>query len=225
MSYQSFKSAWIGKRVDYDKVEAFQCVDLIKQYVAQEFGLKPSNWGNAINYWHNTPLALLVKFDKLATNQARSGDIVIFKGINGSPYGHIGISDGNSGPLTITTLEQNGATGGGSGTGGDAIRLRAIPIWRVVGVLRPKTAQPAPGAMPGINSSIQLLPGTTRTVFKPGTTTVAKTIYAADGSYVYFVRGYDSAYPNRILISSAGTSCALALYYTNGVKIDGWKQL
>jgi hypothetical protein len=225
MSYQTFKNQWLGKRIDFDRVAGYQCVDLIKQYLASEFGLTPGSWGNAIDYWYNTNPALLTKFDKLSTKETRTGDIVIFAGINGSPYGHIGIADSPAGTITVGTLEQNGATGNGAGTAGDAIRVRGIPKWRVVGVLRPKTAIPAAGTMPGVGSSIKLAKGTSRSVFKPGTTTIAKTITVTDETYVYIVRGYDAAYPNRILIQSAGVQVALALFYTNGQRIDGWSQI
>lgn len=224
MSYQTFKNKWNGRRVDYDKVYGYQCVDLIKQYLAEEYGLKPGAWGNAIDYWYSTNAEILKKFDRLSTSSARQGDIVIFKGVNGNPYGHIGIADASAGILTSTVLEQNGSSGNGAGVGGDAIRTRAITKSRIVGVLRPKVAKPVL-RMPAIGSRIQILQGVRRSTFKAGTTKVAGNIYARDNSYIYTVRGYDSAYPNRILINSAsagGNGVALALYYTNGAKIDGW---
>lgn len=227
MSYQSFKGQWIGKRVDYDGVYGFQCVDLIKQYLAQEFGLKPTAWGNAIDYFYSPNPAITAKFDRLSTTSARTGDIVIFKGINGNPYGHIGVADSDVGLINVNTLEQNGATGNGSGVGGDAIRVRGIPRWRVVGVLRPKAAKPSL-QMPPVGSRVKLANGTTRTTYKAGTTNVAGTIRVTDNSFVYTVQGYDSRYPNRILINSksaGGNGVALALFYTNGNKIDGWQQI
>lgn len=227
MNYLQFKSRWLGKSIDYDGIYGKQCVDLIKQYMAENYGLKPGAWGNAIDYYYNTHANVLGKFDRLATNQARRGDIVILKGINGNPYGHIGIADGNSGFATVTILEQNGSSGNGSGVGGDAIRLRAVPLWRVVGVLRPKVAKPS-NQMPPVGSSIQILKGVTRTTFRAGTTKVAGHIYATDNTYIYTVRGYDPVYGGRVLINSAsagGNGVALALYYTNGVRVDGWKQI
>lgn len=220
MSYQSFKNQWNSKRVDYDGVYGFQCVDLIKQYLAQEFGMKPGAWGNAIEYWTATNPALLTKFDKLATSSVRAGDIVIFKGINGSPYGHIGIADGSSSILYVPTLEQNGSTGNGSGVGGDAVRVRNIPRWRVMGILRTKEAKPV-SKMPNIGSRVQFT--VPRTAFVAGTTNVKGTLPAD----IRIVRGYDPKYPNRILVNSAsvGNGVAVALYYTNGTKIDGWQQL
>jgi murein DD-endopeptidase MepM/ murein hydrolase activator NlpD len=82
--------------------------------------------------------------------------------------------------------------------------------------------------MPPVNSRIQLLPRDTRTTFKAGTTTPAGRINITNNSFIYIVRGYDSRYPNRILINSAsagGNGVALALYYTNGTVIKGWKRI
>jgi len=82
--------------------------------------------------------------------------------------------------------------------------------------------------MPAVGSLIQLIPKDKRTTFRAGTTTRAGTIDVKDNTYVYTVRGYDSRYPGRIIINSAsagGNGVALALYYTNGVRIPGWKQL
>lgn len=121
--------------------------------------------------------------------------------------------------------------GSGTGTGLNAISVwRSIPKSRVLGVLRPKaTPKPTtPSKMPKVGSEIQLIPVQTRTTFKNGTTTVAGTIKVKDNTYIYTVRGYDKKYPYRILINSAsggGDGVALALYYTNGKKIDGWKQI
>jgi hypothetical protein len=140
MSYQGFQNKWIGKRVDIDKVYGFQCADLVKQYMLEEAGIPNGAYGNAIDYWYKTHINVLKKFDKVGGSNAKQGDIVILKGINGNPYGHIGIANGSTNLITTTILEQNGATGNGSGLGGDAIRLRAIPRWRVVGLLRKKTS-------------------------------------------------------------------------------------
>ena len=137
MSYASFKNQWLGKRVDYDGVYGYQCVDLIKQYMAQEFGLKPGAWGNAIDYWTKTNPAILTKFDKVASTNAVQGDVVVMYGNSGNVYGHIGIAESQT-STTVTILEQNGSTGNGSGTGGDAIRTRAIAKSRIAGLLRPK---------------------------------------------------------------------------------------
>ena len=82
--------------------------------------------------------------------------------------------------------------------------------------------------MPKVGSKIKLTKGTTRTTFRNGTRTVAGRIRVTDNSFIYTVRGYDKKYKNRILINSksaGGDGVALALYYTSGKKISGWKQI
>lgn len=91
----------------------------------------------------------------------------------------------------------------------------------------PPTPPPTTG-MPPVGSRVQLLPPQMRTTFRAGTTTVAGVIKVTDDSFVYTVRGYDPKYPKRILINSSsagGNGVALALYYTNGAIIGGWRQV
>lgn len=87
---------------------------------------------------------------------------------------------------------------------------------------------PQPSKMPPIRSKIQLLPVDVRTTYKAGTTKAVGAIKVTDGTYIYTVRGYDPVYGNRILINSVsagGSGVALALYYTSGERVPGWKQL
>lgn len=82
--------------------------------------------------------------------------------------------------------------------------------------------------MPAVGSMVNLIPNDVRTTFKQGTTTQAGTIRVNANDFNYIVRGYDSKYPNRIIInteSGGGDGVALALYYTNGQAIPGWKQI
>ena len=224
MTYAQFKAKWLGKRINFDGVYGYQCVDLVLQYIKECYGISTGVRGNAIDYWYSPSAPLLKKFDRVSGSKARRGDIVIFKGINGNPYGHIGVCDGDAGILTVTVLEQNGSDGSGSGVGGNAIRTRAITRTRVVGMLRQKASKPAL-KMPPIGGRIKLTKGVNRSVFKAGTTKVVGVIRPIDNTYIYTIRGYDSRYPNRILINSAsagGNGVALALFYTSGQRIEGW---
>lgn len=135
-SIDDFQNYWFGKRVDYDGVYRFQCVDLILQYLSQVYGIHSGVWGNAIDYWNKPTGVLLQHFDKLpADTPIQKGDIIVFKPTITNEFGHIAIAvDGN------TMLEQNGATGDGDGAGGDEIRYRAIPKERIAGILRWKGA-------------------------------------------------------------------------------------
>lgn len=144
MTYAQFKNKYLGKRVDIDGIYGAQCTDLVKTYLRDCYGIPNGAYGNAIDYWYKPHKAVLAKFNRVSGSSAKQGDIVVLKGVNGNPYGHIGIADGNAGLATVTILEQNGSTGNGSGLGKDAIRTRAIPRWRVVGLLRAKTVATPP---------------------------------------------------------------------------------
>lgn len=135
MSFDKFINTWLGKRIDYDHVFAYQCVDLILQYLKDVHGISSGVSGNAIDYWTKPSPRLLQDFEK-KTGTPQRGDIVILNGLPGNPYGHIGVAVNST-----TMLEQNGATGNGSGTGGDAIRYRTIPTSRVAGLLRKKVKE------------------------------------------------------------------------------------
>lgn len=87
---------------------------------------------------------------------------------------------------------------------------------------------PTPSGMPPVGSTIQLIPTQQRTTFKAGTTQVVGQIKVTDNSFIYTVRGHDPAYKGRILINSSsagGEGIALALYFTSGAVIPGWKQI
>lgn len=156
MAYQDFKNRWLGRRIDYDYVYAYQCVDLILIYIKEEFGLATGVWGNAIDYWTRPSAPLLSKFSLVSGSNAQQGDIVVLNGLAGNPYGHIGICESVT-STTINILEQNGA-GSATGTGRDAISVRGIPKSRVAGLLRPKAVVAPPPAPPAARSTV-FLPG------------------------------------------------------------------
>lgn len=231
MNYPSFKAEWSGRRVDYDGVYFYQCVDIILQYAKECYGLPTGISGNAKDYWNHPSAPLLTKFDKVATKDCQQGDIVVLytAGHTGDPNygdGHIGICDSQT-ATTVKLLEQN-CTGSGDGLGRSAIGIwRDIDKSRIMGVLRPKPV-PVPSKMPPVGSRIQLLPRQNRTTFRAGTTTPAGVIRVTDNTFIYTVRGYDPVYGYRVIINSAsagGNGIALALYFTNGNIIGGWRQV
>lgn len=139
MNYPDFKNRWLGSRVDYDGLYGYQCVDLIKIFADQQFGIKPGAWGNAIDYWTNTNPGMLTAFKKVVNTPeyvAPQGTIVIFKPVTGNIYGHIAIID-TATTTSMVILEQNGGAGTGTGIGVDAIRLRTIGYNNVAGFLEP----------------------------------------------------------------------------------------
>ena len=142
----NFKTQWLGRRIDFDKVYDFQCVDLVRQYFYEEYGIGNGAGGvpSAISYWTNTPAGVLEKFDRVEGSSARNGDVVMLTGLAGNPHGHIGIATGSINDTKVEILEQNGSTGNGSGLGPDAIRTRWVDRSRVAGLLRPKAPAPTP---------------------------------------------------------------------------------
>jgi len=108
-----------------------------------------SDWpGNAIHFWTQTKPEILTGFNQVSNAQAQKGDIVVLWGVNGNTYGHIGIASGGLTPTLVEILEQNGQTGNGTGTGGDAIRLRFVARSRIAGMLRPTPSAPVPSPAP-----------------------------------------------------------------------------
>jgi hypothetical protein len=147
MTYAQFKAEWNSRRVDYDHVYAYQCVDLILQYCKERYGLATGISGNAVDYWYKPSAPLKTKMDRIQTKDCKQGDIVVLSGLAGNPYGHIGIAEKQD-ANNVWLLEQNGY-GGGTGTGKNAIGVyRAIPKSRVLGVWRAKAA-PAPAPTTG----------------------------------------------------------------------------
>lgn len=146
MIFPSFLAKWInpaGQRVDYDHVYGYQCVDLIRQYVYECYGLGTGVHGSAIDYWNKPTATLLTKFVKVPTQDVRQGDITVLSSPV-TPLGHIGIATGNATATNFEMLEQNGGNGTGTGTGTDAIRTRYIAKGRIIGVLRPISVVSAP---------------------------------------------------------------------------------
>lgn len=134
MTYSQFKAEWNGRRVDYDHVYGFQCVDLIVQW-CYEHGLGSGIWGNAIDY-ANRPTPVFVN-NFVRVSDYKPGDVVVLYGLSGNPYGHIGLFD-HADASGIWLLEQN-ATGSGDGLGRSAIGVyRAIPLSRVAAIYRYK---------------------------------------------------------------------------------------
>lgn len=140
MALTEFSNKWISlKRVDYDKIFGYQCVDLIKQYLHELYGLNPGGWGDAKDYWEHTNPAILTKFSKQQP-PVKPGDIVVVKPTRQFPKGHIGIAVFVT-PSTVGLLEQNGGSGSGNGLGTNAIRIRTINNNEIYGLLRPKVQE------------------------------------------------------------------------------------
>ena len=100
--YTDFRNEWLGKRIDYDRGYAYQCVDLAKLYLDKVVWLgKIWPLGDAKNVANNRLFAgrEIIK----GTTDLMQGDIIIrTKG----KYGHIAIIDHIAGGK-VYVLEQN----------------------------------------------------------------------------------------------------------------------
>jgi hypothetical protein len=159
-TYQTFKNEWNGRRVDYDHVDGYQCVDLILAFMHQCGGVGSGISGNAIDYANKPSPAFVNATVKVTDGSKQAGDIIVLGVTSSNPFGHITLRDTNLDEM----LEQNGFDGNGSGLGRDAIGVyRAIPYDRVVAVYRLKNfiAAPAPAASvpEGSYTVIKAIPG------------------------------------------------------------------
>jgi len=146
MTYQAFIQKYMGERVDVDHYPSsnpYQCVDLVKAYVKEVYGIPYGSFGDAINYWTSTHPAILKKFTKVSRFSApRRGDIVVF---GYGRLGHVALVDGSS-ALRVSIVEQNGGMGRGYGVGTDVVRFASRSKAGVRGYLRPKVV--TTGALP-----------------------------------------------------------------------------
>jgi LysM repeat protein len=140
----SFTTTWLGKTIDVDGVAGVQCVDLIKKYILDGFGIPVQPMGDAIAWWQSPKTVLLSKFDKIASQTPQKGDIVILHGLAGNKFGHIVLCIDNLSPTTFLALEQNGVDSSAVVKNGDEVRTRQIPNSRIAGLLRPKSSINAP---------------------------------------------------------------------------------
>ena len=56
MTFIEFINTYNNKKVDYDGVSGYQCVDLAKVYMNKVLGIKPYAIGNAEAYWNKFEL-------------------------------------------------------------------------------------------------------------------------------------------------------------------------
>src|SRR5688572_21616536 len=87
MTLDQFFAKYNGRSdIDYDGVYGVQCVDLIKFYLRDRFGLSPGAWGDAIKYYTNPVAQITAKFDVIRNNPAdknqvpKAGDIIVWSG-------------------------------------------------------------------------------------------------------------------------------------------------
>lgn len=137
MTFTTFIAKRKGKASDYDGRYGAQCVDLIKFYLDEVFGIKPGSWGDAYCYYDYfyDHKELVNNFDRIANTPSfvpKKGDIIVWKKALNGAYGHIAICDGVGTTSYFYSYDQNW-------TGNhDACTRLYHKYDYVAGVLRPK---------------------------------------------------------------------------------------
>lgn len=101
MSFTEFSKKYIGHSIDFDNVANVQCVDLVKLYLYEVFGI-PKNklvgLGNAEAYWNNFEnLECFQNFEKIKNDPdfiPKQGDIMVWNKRRGNGAGHVAICEG-----------------------------------------------------------------------------------------------------------------------------------
>lgn len=132
MEIFDFVNKYNGKKVDFDGAYGFQCVDLFRQYCADN-GLPHtgscSSTGGAIDLWNDYDKMLeKVYFQKVRT--PRAGDVVIFGATPNNRFGHVAIVLGILGSGLIV-FEQDGIKQ-------DGAKINIRPRNKILGYLRIK---------------------------------------------------------------------------------------
>lgn len=120
MTYQDFIWKWNTKYCDYDHAYGNQCVDLMRQYCKDVYGVDgykaiPSR-GNAKDIFKNFKNnAYFKKVNNTPNGIPKKGDIIFFKTSTWFPFlfgfaGHVGIVD-QAGLYDMVIFNQNYPTG------------------------------------------------------------------------------------------------------------------
>ncbi len=139
MNFDQFINAHLGKAMDYDDSSGVQCVDLIKYYLDEVFGLKPGSLGDAREYYEKfndkEHTILRNNFTRIANDPdfvPQKGDITVWGADVSSSHdcGHIAIAKGVGNTSEFYTYDQN--------WNGKACHEVKHTYKAFLGVLRPK---------------------------------------------------------------------------------------
>lgn len=139
MNFQAWKNGAIGRHINVDGQFGDQCVDVAMDYVQFLFH-KPWNvvlgYGNAKDLYGASSSAY---FQKILNNHndpnqlPKQGDLVVYGGHDGNPYGHIGVCDSAS-PKGVNLIQQDGFNPAGA-------CFEALHGWaNCIGWLRPRVS-------------------------------------------------------------------------------------
>lgn len=147
LTFEEFVKTYYGKKTDYDNYKGAQCVDLIKVYLKECFGIYAGSWGNAEAYFnrfndktwggYDAMHEAFVLIKNTASFKPIKGDIVVYgkKFSKSHDCGHIGIATDECTLSTVVMYDQN-ATGNR-----DAMKKSSYFGYitrNCLGVLRPK---------------------------------------------------------------------------------------
>lgn len=120
MTVNQWFEKWNGKKIEWDDVSYYQCVDAIKCYVQEVYKIKTkgkgtSAWGNAINYFDSFNVSSwggYYPFHKVGFQRFKNtrlfvpmlGDIGIFRS---GLYGHVCICTGEGNISRFKSYDQN----------------------------------------------------------------------------------------------------------------------
>lgn len=111
ITYDEFKTKYNWKFLDYDGINAAQCVDLIKGYLDEVFGLWPIGpMGDAKDYIRTVPNKSS-SFKHVRWLQGIEKWDIIISTTASAPYGHIAIYESTVGS-TVYVFNQNGGPAG-----------------------------------------------------------------------------------------------------------------
>lgn len=130
MTFDEYKQAREGKRIDYDKAFAYQCVDLARHFAEQVHGHKINTFSwSAIRWWETwSPFKWkpYARVEYVKGRMPNRWDIVFFSATKDNKYWHVAIA-WNCEKETIRVMEQNAVTGNWSWLWPDAINIRNYP--------------------------------------------------------------------------------------------------
>ena len=128
MTLNQFFKKYIGKKVDFDNAYGAQCVDLIKFYYRDVFGIK-AHLGHAWSYQYGYDPKKFRWIKNTIKAVPRAGDVVVWDKRFGT-YGHVAIATGAGTWLWFNSVEQNYPAG-------SPVHVRRHNYFGVSGWLRP----------------------------------------------------------------------------------------
>ncbi len=138
MNHIQFLNTWLNKKVDYDGVFAYQCVDVVKQYIDQVYDMKAWIFGPSATIWYESgsvfssnPIAWK-KIPRSNTNKPQQWDIIFRWPSKTNAYGHVAIVDSMINAVKVKVIEQNGVWGG-NGEWNNVIRLKEYTLANTIG--------------------------------------------------------------------------------------------